>query len=564
MEPTESKLVLITGGHGFLGTHLARRLQTAGVYRIRIVDIAHNLSNDEPIGHEFIRGDLTELTVCRAAVRDVDIVFHFAANMGGMGTIHDENDFILYPQNHSMTVNLLQACLNAKVKRFIYASSACVYPDVLQTNISSDTSLHEDDVWANTPPKPQGLYGLEKLISEILLAQLASKMDIRVVRFHNVFGPGGAWNDGREKAPAAMIRKAIALQLLGDKGVATFELLDSRSPVHQVFNIGSDSAVSVQDLAEIALTQVGLDPSAVSFSYHQSKPVGVASRNSNNERSSSLLDWRPTISLEDGMCRTEAWIRSEIVKSLQVAGDSRTILLRQMLESKILHLQPRDIVFAILLPITSRGGGDPNVCLHNLRNFATSLFRTTWRDVHSTSGVRYRVVVYIATDHDDDFLLERTNGYTRAEVVLHDEGLHDLVTITCNHPHGHVCKIWKDCARKAFIDGCDYMVLMGDDVELRDEGWMREAQEHFQNLASERGLPIGFGCVAFTDISFPGMPTFPIIHRTHMDIFKGEVIPDSFINQDGDPFLFQLYRRWNSSRMFSFRLSNGIGGAGEA
>ncbi|CAA7262409.1 unnamed protein product [Cyclocybe aegerita] len=449
MEPSESKLVLITGGHGFLGSHLARRLQTVGPYRIRIADIAHNLSNDGPICHEFIRGDLTEPNVCRAAVQDFDIVFHFAANMGCMGTIHDENDFILYAQNHSMTTNLLRACLDAKVRQFIYASSACVYPEALQTDISNDVSLHEDNVWANTPPKPQGLYGLEKLISEILLSQLASKMDVRIVRFHNVFGPGGAWNDGREKAPAAMLRKAVALQLLGNEDAAfevwgsgqqrrsflfvddaidgVLKLLDSSNSALQVFNIGSDSAVSIQELAEIALAQVGLDPSAVTFSYDQSKPVCVASRNSNNERSSSLLGWRPTISLKDGMRHTEAWGRGEVVKFLQVSGDSHTILLRQMLESKVLHLQPTDIIFAILLPITSRGGNDPNDCLHNLRKFAASLFRTTWRDAHSMSGACYRVVVYIAIDYDDDFLLERTSGYTRAEAVLHDEGLHILL-----------------------------------------------------------------------------------------------------------------------------------------
>jgi hypothetical protein len=143
---------------------------------------------------------------------------------------------------------------------------------------------------------------------------------------------------------------------------------------------------------------------------------------------------------------------------------------------------------------------------------------------------------------------------------LLEEGIFDIETLLCSHPRGHVCKLWRDCAKAASASKRDYIVLMGDDVVLQDEGWMRNAHAEFKRLADRTGVPVGFGCVAFTDTSFPGMPTFPIIHRTHLDIFHGEVVPEIFINQDGDPFLFQLYRRWGCSTMFASRLSNSIGG----
>ena len=519
----------------------------------------------------------------KEAVQGAHTVLHFAANMGGMGTIHDGNEFILYQQNHPMTVNLLQACISAGVKRFLYASSACVYPETLQNDRTVDVSLRESDVWAYPPPLPQGLYGLEKLVDEIFLAQMGSKMDIRIARFHNVFGPGGAWNGGREKAPAAMLRKAIAMGLhptsgtafeiwgdgqqrrsflyIDDAVEAVIKLLESshRGPL----NIGSTTAVSIQSLAEIALSHVGVDPSTIQFSYQPTKPVGVASRNSNNELTLETLGWAPTTSLEEGMRKTGLWIKEQILEELAQKDDPST--LQRMLKSDLLSLTPsKPIVFAILLPITSRGGDNPDNCLENLRKLALSLRRTTWRDTRQGGEVRYSFRIYLAIDDDDAHLLNGDGSSDKPTIVLREEGIYDVVTLHCNHPRGHVCKLWKDCARRAFEDECDYMVLLGDDVELQDEGWMRDAHAEFIRLCSNSGAPFGFGCVAFMDITFPGMPTFPIIHKTHMKIFEGEVIPNVFINQDGDPFLFQLYRRWGCSTMFSSRVSNTIGGGSAA
>jgi nucleoside-diphosphate-sugar epimerase/GT2 family glycosyltransferase len=506
--------------------------------------------------------------------------------MGGMGTIHEENDFILYRENHLITLNLLHAALDAGVRRFLYASSACVYPESLQNDTESDVSLRESDVWEGIP-RPQGLYGTEKLISEILLAQFEQKMDIRIARFHNVFGPGGVWNNGREKAPAAMLRKAIVIDLLNHMGYSdvSFEiwgdgkqrrsflyihdavegvlkLLDSGDT--KVCNIGSDKAVTIQGLVELALKSAGVDRAYVQFSYDTAKPVGVSSRNSNNEHVQQALKWQPSISLEEGMKMTAAWIREEIIKIGPFTHEDK---LRDMLQSKVLHLNLKPVVFAILLPITSRGSSNPNDCLDNLRKCAKSLFQTTSFDCSDKAKTRFRITIYLAIDNNDNFLLRPSaadDSINRAEQVLREEHISNVVNIICSHPPGHVCKIWRDCAKRAFDDGCDFMVLLGDDVELKDEGWMREICVEFEKLASSSGATFGFGCIAFRDISFPGMPTFPILHRTHMEIFNGEVIPDVFVNQDGDPFLFQLYRRFGCSRMFACRISNGVGGAAAA
>ncbi|KIK72372.1 glycosyltransferase family 2 protein, partial [Paxillus rubicundulus Ve08.2h10] len=231
--------------------------------------------------------------------------------------------------------------------------------------------------------------------------------------------------------------------------------------------------------------------------------------------------------------------------------------------SKLVDLTDSSIKFAILLPITSRGSNPPEECLSLLERFARSLARTTWRDTHHIGGQQFSVSIYLAIDEDDHFLRknDEKSGMNIAEAVLVSQNISDVTVEVCKHPSGHVCAIWRQIAKRAWMDGCDYFVLMGDDVVLEDEGWMRDAHAEFAQLAERVDGPHGLGCVAFTDTTFPGMPTFPILHRTHLNIFNGNVIPEVFINQDGDPFLYQLYRRWACSTMFSARITNGIGGS---
>ena len=538
--------------------------------------------------YEFIQGNLCDPAICELAVHGVTSVFHFAASMGGMGTIHEDNNLAIYTENNTMTLHLLFACLRMKVKRIFYASSACVYPDYLQQDPTNDVSLRENDVWQNLqgPPGPQGLYGLEKLSTELILHQLSSKIDVRVARFHNVYGPGGAWNNGREKAPAALLRKACALKFIQNEPL-TFEVWgdgkqrrsflyidDAVDAVMRFFvstsakgpiNIGSDESITVQELAELALTVYNIEKSQVTFEYLPDRPVGVASRNSDNTEIQLQLQWRPMTSILDGMRKTGEWIEKEMDFHATDRSDLQCTL-KSLQESHMVYLEANRIVFAILLPITSRGCIDPGTCLENLDRFASSFAKTTWKDIcYVGEAIRFRAKVYLAIDHDDEYLLSSIlNGQNAAEHILHQNGISDVVTIICNKPRGHVCSIWRQCAERAWAEQCDYFVLMGDDVVLHGPDWMRDVHHEFQRLADSQHVPFGYGCVAFTDLSFPGMPTFPVVHRTHMDIFSGTVVPEVFINQDGDPFLFQLYRRWGCSSMIPSLLSNSVGGSGGA
>ncbi|KAH9853399.1 NAD-dependent epimerase/dehydratase [Lenzites betulinus] len=583
MPLNKTELILVTGGHGFIGGHVARKLGELG-YRLRVVDtVPEPLYAAPPVG-EVVVGNLCDSAFAARVVDGVGYVLHFAATMGGMGTIHAANGVVIYKENHTMTVNLIDACVAAGTRGFFYASSACVYPESLQ-GLDTDISLAESDVWKNAPPHPQGLYGLEKLASELVLEQHQSRMEVRIARFHNVFGPLGSWYGGREKVPAAFLRKAVAAQLSGDVP-ATFEIwgdgLQRRSfcfiedaveavlrllesDCSEPVNIGSDQAVSVQDLADMALAVASVDRESVVFRYKTDRPVGVGSRNSNNALVSSKLGWTPRHSLAEGMRITGDWIRSQTVQMLSTVDDAekeRHIQLWQT--SDVVDLQADAITFAVLLPVTSRGSNSPEDCLANLREFARSLLLTTADDV-ARLGERYAVKIYIAIDDDDEFLW-KPDGINRVESVLREERFppESLISLRCEHPRGHVCALWRDCAERAYRDRCDYYILMGDDLILQDSGWMSAIHRTFSDLARMEGVPHGIGCVAFTDTSFPGMPTFPAIHRTHMDIFGGQVIPDVFTNQDGDPFLFQLYRRWGCSRMVPSRISNKLGGSGDA
>jgi nucleoside-diphosphate-sugar epimerase/glycosyltransferase involved in cell wall biosynthesis len=564
------------------GSHLAARLYNEGNH-VRVVDIVDHSSFRTPICHEQIVGNLCDFSICERAVRGAHTVFHLAATMGGMGTIHAANDSAIYEANHRMTQNVLSASVAAGVKCLFYASSACVYPEQLQEDSSRDVSLSEDDVWKYTPPNSQGLYGLEKLHSETLLYQHKSVIDIRIARFHNVYGPRGAWDNGREKAPAALIRKALVGKLLGasqviieiwgdgkqrrsflfiDDAVEAILLLiesDHRDPV----NIGSDHAVTILDLAHLAIDAVGLSASAVKFRFDSSKPVGVGSRKSDNTLIKSVLHWSPQVSLEQGVDLTAQWIRKELEQTAKqvVNTSARTDLLENLQRSRVVEFRKESIVFAILLPITSRGTTDQRDCLARLRTFARSLFRTTWRDRNEIGATHFHARVYLAIDQDDPLLAP--DGREACNILI-SEGIIDVNVDSYTFPKGHICKLWKASARKAWDERCDYYVLMGDDVELLDEGWMRDTVAEFESLAKREDVPSNFGCVAFTDVSFPGMPTFPILHRRHLDIFGGDVIPDCFINQDGDPYLYQLYRRWGCAIMFHSRICNNLGGSGQA
>ncbi|KIY69659.1 glycosyltransferase family 2 protein [Cylindrobasidium torrendii FP15055 ss-10] len=586
--------VLITGGLGFIGSAVAKRISENG-RSVRVVDIAN------PIGYasdplvEVVVGDLRDPSVCQDVVRDCDEVMHFAADMGGMGIIHSANDFEIYRNNHRMTSNLLEAAHSAGVKIFFYASSACVYPPV-PPNPSG--ALAEHDVWSSGKlPSPQGLYGQEKLDTELLLSHSASKFAIRLARFHNVYGPRGAWYSGREKAPAAFLRKALVIRKLlkANQGLqqVAFEiwgdgaqkrsflyiddcvdgilsLMHKHGSSYELVNIGSDRAVTIEDLARIAIEAAGVKISNVRFEYNDAGPRGVETRNSDNTFVRESLSWTPKVSLKEGMAKTAEWMSAELdllVDDLQLDDCA----LQSLCRSKVVDFKGI-VKFAILLPITSRGPGGLKTCLNHLHAFSSSIRKTCRHELSglaASTSTAFSIWVFLLIDYDDHELLKThdpSQGMNLAEYILRSADI-PTITILSRHARGHICAMWRQCARQAYadIDNMDYFVLLGDDVKLETDGWMSTVHKAFGDIAEERKVPFGFGCVAFKDNSFPGMPTFPVMHRLHLDVFGGEVVPEEFINQDGDPYLFELYRRWGCSRMVqSMQLANAQGGEMEA
>mmetsp|Transcript_20371 Transcript_20371/g.51774 ORF Transcript_20371/g.51774 Transcript_20371/m.51774 type:complete len:307 (+) Transcript_20371:46-966(+) len=258
------KKIAVCGAGGFIGSHLAKRLKAEGHW-VRAVDWKDNEYMDVPsFCDEFVKVDLRNLENCRLAVAGVDWCFNLAADMGGMGFIQSNHSRILY-NSTMISFNVAEAAREAGVKRFWFASSACIYPEFKQLK-EEVAGLKESDAW---PAQPQDAYGLEKLVTEELCMHYASDfgMECRIGRFHNIYGPQGTWKGGREKAPAAFCRKAITatteFEMWGNgKQTRSFCFVDDAvegiirlmcSDYAKPLNIGSDEMVSMNEMAAMAL-----------------------------------------------------------------------------------------------------------------------------------------------------------------------------------------------------------------------------------------------------------------------------------------------------------------------
>jgi GDP-D-mannose 3',5'-epimerase len=324
---------LVTGAGGFIGHHLVTFLKGEG-YWVRGVDIKR--PEYSPVdADEFELLDLRRWENCLQATRGVDEVYALAADMGGMGFISSHHAEILH-NNSLINIHTLDAARENGVKRYLYTSSACVYPEFLQTE-TNVKPLKEEDAY---PAMPQDAYGWEKLVSERLCQHYREEYGIetRVVRFHNIFGPLGTWEGGREKAPAAMCRKvAVAkltanpeIEIWGDgEQTRSFCYIDDcvtgiyklmRSDYHEPLNLGQDRMVTINQLADIVaeVADVRINKK------HIDGPQGVRGRNSDNTRLREVLGWEPEISLEDGLARTYAWIEDQVRESMAV-GVGQTV-----------------------------------------------------------------------------------------------------------------------------------------------------------------------------------------------------------------------------------------------
>lgn len=323
----KGKRVCIGGGAGFIGSHMGRYLRAKG-YWVRCVDWADNeYWKPEEFCDEFLKIDLRTYNNCLKAVEGCHHVYNFAADMGGMGFIQSNNSVILY-NNLMISSNMLEASRVAKVERFFYSSSACVYPNYKQET-TENVDLKEDCAW---PAQPQDAYGLEKLCTEELCKHYAKDfgMVTRVARFHNIYGPHGTWKGGREKAPAAFVRKAICsdkeIEIWGDgKQTRSFTYIDDclegvyklmMSNCSIPLNIGSDEMVSMNQLAELALSFTG---KKLPFK-HCPGPEGVRGRNSDNTLIKKELGWAPSTKLADGLKKVYDWMKVEI-DALKAKGE---------------------------------------------------------------------------------------------------------------------------------------------------------------------------------------------------------------------------------------------------
>jgi len=315
--------ILITGGGGFIGSHLARYLYSQGNF-VRVVDIKFDDYIQEKYCSERLKMDLRDWKNCLAAAKGIDKVYNLAANMGGIGFITEVGAEVMY-DNVLINAHMLEASRQNNVKRFLYTSSACVYPTYKQTSPKLE-GLKEEDAY---PADPDNFYGWEKLYTEKTCEayQRDYKMDIRVLRYHNIYGPEGTYKGGREKSPAALCRKVAEasnpgeIVIWGDgKQSRSFCYVDDavqgtiklmESTFTKPINIGSDRLVTINQLADLIIKVSG---KKIAKKHDLTGAQGVRGRNADLTLVKNVLNWEPKISLEEGLARTYNWIEEMVRK----------------------------------------------------------------------------------------------------------------------------------------------------------------------------------------------------------------------------------------------------------
>ena len=329
------KKAIILGGGGFIGGHLGKHLKEEG-YHVRIADIKHHeYFEHEDICHEFIKADLRDpKSVALVITEECDEVYQLAADMGGAGYIFTgDNDANVMHNSALINLNVVHECATKKVKRVFYSSSACMYPEHNQLD-PNNPNCEESSAY---PANPDSEYGWEKLFSERLFLAFSRNygLDVRIARFHNIFGPFGTWKDGKEKAPAAMCRKASVanegefIEVWGD-GMQTRSFLYIDECIEAVrrlmkssfvgpVNIGSVEMVTINDLAKLAIeiSEKNIHITNLAGTEFENKygfkcPVGVRGRNSDNKLFKEKIGWEVNEPLKTGMQKTFVWINKQV------------------------------------------------------------------------------------------------------------------------------------------------------------------------------------------------------------------------------------------------------------
>jgi len=312
---------LVTGAGGFIGDHLVSALKQRG-YWVRGVDVKSPEYSDTE-ADEFLLLDLRDRESCLEATKGIDHVYALAADMGGMGYISANHATILR-NNALIDLHTVDAAQQQGVRRVLFTSSACVYPEHLQLR-TDIAGLREEDAF---PAAPQDAYGWEKLFGELLCRYYPTEfaLETRVVRFHNIYGPRGTYDGGREKSPAALCRKVAladdgtSIEMWGDgEQTRSFCHIDDcvegiyrlmHSDYDQPLNLGTERMVSINELASIIMQIAGKSLSVE----HIDGPEGVRGRNSDNTKLRDVLGWEPTIDLEEGLAETYRWIEKQLLE----------------------------------------------------------------------------------------------------------------------------------------------------------------------------------------------------------------------------------------------------------
>jgi nucleoside-diphosphate-sugar epimerase len=327
------KKILVAGGGGFIGGHLVKRLKTEGNW-VMVADLKYSEFSSSS-ADDLRLGDLREPQFSREVVDEIEEVYQLAADMGGAGYIFTgEHDAAVMHNSAIINLNLLEFGRIAGVQKFFYSSSACIYPEYNQLD-PDNPNCSEESAY---PAAPDSEYGWEKLFSERLYFSYMRNygIDVRVARFHNIFGPEGAWRDGREKAPAAICRKVAeaqpgeGIEIWGDGNqTRSFLYIDEciegvlrlmRSSFTGPVNIGSEEMISINGLAKLVMNIAGKDLPIRNIP----GPTGVRGRNSDNRLIGRRLGWQPSQPLRNGLEITYRWIESQVA-SAPLAGRSQSL-----------------------------------------------------------------------------------------------------------------------------------------------------------------------------------------------------------------------------------------------